>query len=255
MTFQNSHLKLLAAAFCLSLTTPTLAQKKKKTANPPSTTAESAAPVESVLDRLEKQMIEQDQEGLTFGKGASPKEKTSASYRFDKKQVLGSTAESSQLADVALAVTELENQVDALTQDVQRARLKVVEDAKFNNSLDVTLSVERPDSVAIRQLEISLDGFPLYAVDEASGLWLPSRTFPIYSGPIDAGNHKLKLIGKLVGKNSEAPASPNDQLISVDSEFPLNISTKNAQQKYEVIVRSNPKSPKVASAELVEKRN
>lgn len=250
-----------AAILCVLLTLASEAapgaQKKAVKATNPSPTTEAAIPVESVLDRLEKQMIEQDQEGLSFAK--KPKnvdgEKPNTIFKFEKKTIGGSTQESHQLREVGLTVTELENQVDSLAQEVQRARQKVLEDIKFRNAMDITLSIEQPDLVSVRQLEISLDGFALYAIDDVAGLWIPSRIFPVYSGPIDAGTHKLKLSGKLVGRIGENSTSPRDKVLPLESEFQLTVSPNPIRQKYEIVIHTLAKSAKGATAELIEKSN
>ena len=245
---------LIAASFSTAVQAQTRTKPKRSKAAPD----EAVAPVESVLDRLEQQLIESDKEGLTFGgkqgRGADQKS-PSQIFRFERKTITASTEESERLKEISVSIAELENQVDMLSQDLQKERTRVLDMARLDTSLDLTVTLEQPDKVVIRQLDVSLDGFRLYSVDEAEGLWIPAREIPIYSGPIDPGQHKLTVETKLILR-SEGKVQVNlEPLTVMRAEFPVQLKDVRSKGRYAVVIHPPQKAGTDGSIELRDTSN
>lgn len=254
MKSETLTIMLLATAFSTAL----LAETKSKPKRSKATTDEAVAPVESVLDRLEQQLIESDKEGLTFGgkQGRGGEQKSpSQIFRFERKTITATNEESERLKEISVSIAELENQVDMLSQDLQKERTRVLDMAKLDTTLDLTVTLEQPDKVVIRQLDVSLDGFRLYSVDEAEGLWIPAREIPIYSGPIDPGQHKLIVESKLI-QRSEGKVQLNlEPLASIRAEFPVQLKDVRSKGRYAVVIHPPQKAGTEGSIELRDTSN
>src|SRR3954447_17900084 len=77
--------------------------------------------VDSVLDRLEKRLLDQEADGLTFEEKTQPKaqtkgdDDTAAHYKFESKgKVEAPATEHNEMSTLAKAVTDLEGQVDQI---------------------------------------------------------------------------------------------------------------------------------------------
>lgn len=243
----------LVSLLALSLGSVAYAEPKSKARRSKASPDDAVAPVESVLDRLEQQLIESDKEGLTFGgKSSKAGEQKSPSqiFRFEKKTITASTEETERLKEISVSIAELENQVDMLSQDLQKERTRILDMAKLDTSLELSVSLEQPDKVVIRQLEVSLDGFRLYSVDEAEGLWIPAKEIPIYSGPIDPGQHKITVESKLIMRAEGKVPVNLEPLTSIKAEFPIQMKDVRAKGTYAVIVHPPQKVGTDGSIEL-----
>src|SRR5687768_2951164 len=93
-------------------------------------------PVESVLDRLEKDLLDQNSQGLSFGdaddRAPALRRDAETKYRFNPSRVSTETLEQQRLKEISTAVMDIESSVDRLASDVQQTRQRVLDEAKLD---------------------------------------------------------------------------------------------------------------------------
>ena len=182
---------------------PALSQTKKAAATSPSD-------VESILDRLEKRLLDQEGQVLTFDekkafsrKGVKRKEKADRVLQFEEAKISTELPEVGRIQEIATLVQKLDEDVERLANEVQGAKQKVMENAKVDNFIEIEANLEDPDKTAIRTLSVTLDGYEVYSLDEAAGLWMPKTKIPLYAGPMQSGKHKLEVHARLIMRESQ----------------------------------------------------
>lgn len=219
--------------------------------------ANDTAGVDSILDRLEKRLLDQDNDGLTFnekvnaGKAANDTTPTSK-LDFRKTKVETSTPENQRLKALANAVTTLEGQVDQLASDVQKTRQTILDEAAINNFVSVEAQMLQTDSAAIKTINVKLDGYSVFELTETSGLWMPSKVIPLYAGPLQPGNHRLELEARIVMKRKLSLPLNSDVYRFVNKSFEINVPAGGGSSRYVIAITPPEKIDGTADATIKE---
>jgi hypothetical protein len=219
--------------------------------------------VDSVLDRLEKRLLDQEADGLSFDEKNAPPpaaEPTGATtkYRFDGKgkgsaaRVTATTDEREQMGALSNAVKDLENQVDQLAANVQKTKQSILDEASIDNFVDIQAELSETDTASIKTLNIKLDGYPVYELHEASGLWLPSKGVPLYAGPLQPGAHRLDLEARIVVRHKDGMPMNADVYRFVNKTFEMSIPGGTKKSRYTITIKPPVKVEDQADAVMKE---
>jgi len=213
--------------------------------------------VDSVLDRLEKRIIEEEGAGLTFGEKSltgSDDEGNGAKIKIkgSPARVSGELPEAKKLRDIASGIAQLESEIDQLSSEVQRTRQKIMEEARVDNMVLIETLISGKDTASLKMLRVKLDGYVIYSVSEESGLWLPAKSVPLYSGPLQPGSHRLDFEARIAVKESTSLPLNSDVSRFVSQSFDLRIPDGRQTTKYTVTIDPDTNSAGKASAKIDE---
>ncbi len=238
---------ILLAFAVLSPTTPARAEPK------------DLNQVDSVLDRLEKRLLDDESEGLTFDERNRPAGRSEPAapptkkLKFGKARIeSGGSSEQTMIKNITTAVSELESQIDLLATNVQKTKQSVLDEASIDNHIDVEAVLSDTDAAAIKSLKIKLDGYPLYELDDTSGLWLPSKSVPLYSGPLQPGTHRLDLEARLVVRGKESLPVNGNVYRFVNKTFQLAVPGGTTSSRYVITITTPTKIEETADATIKE---
>lgn len=205
--------------------------------------------VESILDRLEKKLTDNEGGALTFGEKLEPATRDSGipkpatSYKYSRDA--GASGDPSKnpgdesagvIKSLSEAVAGLEVQVERLHSDVQKARLKVIEDARVDNFVQMDAEFRGGDKATLKAIVVKIDGIEVYRAADAGGLWLPSAKLPLFAGPVPPGAHKLVVeAGVIVREGGSAPVS-GDITRSMDKEFEFAIPDGKERRAINILI-------------------
>ncbi len=209
--------------------------------------------VESILERLEKKLTDSETGGLTFdermkpatGDSSIPKSEKTMKFERDGSSEPGGSKLSddagdsgAMLRELSDAVASLETKVERLHSDIQKARLKVIEDARVDNFVQIEAEFRGLDRATVRSLIVSMDGIEIYRASESGGLWMPSSKLPLYAGPVPPGVHKLSVDASLlVRENLQVPVS-SDVTRQIVREFEFSIPDGKDRRQMTVTVEA-----------------
>lgn len=246
------------AAATLAVTLPLLAKDEEPRGNASSPSLDS---VDSVLDRLERRLLDQEADGLTFGERNEPPPAMQpadqgAKYKYEGKggdaAIKASTTERDQMASLGAAVAELETQVDQLASNVQKTKQAILDEASMDNFVAIEAELGETDAAAIKTLNIKLDGYPVYELHEASGLWLPSKAVPLYSGPLQPGAHRVDLEARIVVRHNQSLPMNADVYRFVNKSFDINVPGGTSNTRYVIAIKPPAKLEEQADAVIKE---
>lgn len=210
--------------------------------------------VENILDRLEKRLLDQESDSLSFGEKSSIpdlKEPASKQMNFEKPDAISATSnEAQQLDKLAKLVSTLEAEADRLASNVQKTKQSILSDSKIDNFVTLDARLENPDSASIKSLSVKLDGFAIYELQESSGLWLPSKQIPLYASPLQPGTHRVDLEVRLSLKHQKGLPLNSDVLKIIQQNFEIAIPGGTSGNKY--LITLNSINEKEATATLKE---
>ncbi len=202
MTFSSS----LLVVFALLYQTPAFAQRKSTDAH--------AKQIESVLDRLEKKLIDKESSPLTQEENeravAAERNsgKTPQQQRYIPKSpanVRGETQSGRNIQEVQKKLNEYDNRIEILESEMRRLRSGISESAATDNVVSVQLKTDNNRPVILKTLAASLDGNTLYSQIDPAGLWIPSKIIPLFYGPLKPGTHRLDITSTVASiKDNEA---------------------------------------------------
>jgi hypothetical protein len=213
--------------------------------------------VDAILDRLERRLLDQETEGLTFSEKNAPpaplSDKTPVSvYKGEKTRIEASSGTDQRLKDVGRLVTELEQQVDQLAGNVQKTKQNILDDAAIDNFVSLDASLPDTDQAAIKSIVVKLDGFKLYQIDDAAGLWLPSKSIPLYAGPLQPGNHRIDLEARISMREARVLPVSGQVYRFINKSFQWSVPGGQTNARYTITIIPPDKLDGVADAKLQE---
>ena len=108
---------------------------------------------------------------------------------------------------------------------------------RINNYVSIDAELIETDKSAIKSLQIKLDGYELYSLSDAAGMWLPSKSVPVYAGPLQPGAHRLDLEVRLVLRhNPELPLN-GDVYRFINKSFNLDITGGSSNSRYIIAIK------------------
>ena len=228
---------------------------------------DGAVQVDSVLDRLEKRLLDQEADGLSYGEKQPPPSTGDAADGLNEggvskhvkvehaeKITAKTSGDAERIKSVESLVAELENDVDQLASNVQKTRQGVLDEAAVDNFVTIEAQLADTDAAAIKTLTVKLDGYPVYELSEASGLWMPTKSVPLYAGPLQPGNHRLDLEARLVVRQGGTLPLNSDLFRFVTKSFDLTVTSGTKSSRYAVAFSPPSKLGDGGGAELKEIR-
>ncbi len=212
--------------------------------------------VDTILDRLEKRLLDQEADGLSFGEkeaidGTVGYEKPAdAKFKGKKVHVDASTESQDRMKSLAKVVADLEGQVDQLASSVQKTKQGILDDSAVDNFVTFEAQLADTEAASIKTLNVKLDGYPLYELSEASGLWMPSKSVPLYAGPLQPGNHRIDLEARIVVKHKKALPMNGDIYRFVNKSFDVAIGSGTSNNRYVITITPPEKLDGTADATM-----
>lgn len=215
--------------------------------------------VDTILDRLEKRLLDQEADGMTFSEKRSelnflrqPLDGKVKKFQFKGGKFESKAPEKDRLKAIEVLVTDLERQVDALAAKVQKTKQAVIDDATLSNNIVVDAELEGVDKATIKSMRIRLDGYELYSVSDASGLWLPAKIMPIYSGPLQPGSHRIDLEVRLMLRTNPDLPLNTDIYRLLNKSFSMIVGGGTTQGRYVIAIKAPETMDAAAEANLKE---
>lgn len=159
-----------------------------------------------------------------------------SSLQFKKEKVVVKVKSEEQLKDVAAALSKLQSDVEVLTSDVQKAKQRIMEDARINNVISIDLGLSNTDKATIRNLIVRVDGYNVYWVSETTGLWLPTKQIPIYHGPLEPGVHRVEFDVSLVLRRQDGVPLNSDIYRVVKAAYNIEVPTGTLKKRWLAMV-------------------
>ena len=188
--------------------------------------------------QLEEKLLKQERDNLNVGE--SPKDAKTKTYTFKKEKVQSRMHSKTDFQQLNLAIEELENESDLLSNEIKRAQQTILEHASVDNFIEISAKVPDPDTMTFRTLEVKIDGHYVYQVDEATQLWLRTENLPLYLGPLQPGDHKIEYGARIVTRDQGKLPFNNDSYKVIKEVFKLTVPPGKVRKKWAIVI--DPKS-------------
>ena len=209
-----------------------------------------AAAQESILDRLEKRLLEKD--GSSFYGGTSSKDgkkRANTSYTYNKSLIGGMPGASKDIKDINKAIEDLEEKVEFLSAGVHAVKQKILQDAKINNHISIAAILEKKDLMSFKTITVKIDGHTVYEQNSSLGLWLLEKSVPLFHGPIQPGKHRIDFDATLVQKKDKVLPLVEGTHHKVTQSFNFDVPAGKIQKKWHIeIAKADPKSAKTMAS-------
>ncbi len=204
-----------------------------------SSQSQDVAKVESILDRLEERLLEQEGDPFSI-KGAKMDELRTKSpeVTFSGQTIYAEGDDLSRIKDIGEAIGKLEQQVESLSARVHRSRQHVVDLARLSNHVAIEVKLPEGDAAALQYIAAFIDEFEVYRLEDAGGIWMPGKATPIYSGPMTPGSHKLRILARMSLRESNGIPVQTPLTRTIDQMFEVNVSSENAKQRLAIEITS-----------------
>lgn len=176
--------------------------------------------MDSVLDRLERKLMEQEASSLKI-EPITPSPRAEQKVRMTPSKFEGRLPGSDDFSGLEKQIAGLEKEADELSGQIEDLKGKLLNQATKGSLIAIAAAIEDPDLTSIRELTFYLDGTKIYSMD--GGEWTPSPEVPFFLGPLEAGEHTLKLEARTVRRREKT--LPLDQNIyhRYDQSFKIQV--------------------------------
>lgn len=223
-------------------------------------TAKKQASADTILDKLEKYLLDQERKSQSFQIESGTNATASSSkdlkkvdsptiYSLPEQDVKTDLPEVAKLAEISTAIMELENKVDQLGAGVQKTKQKILEQASIGNKILIEAGLSSEKTASLRSLSVFLDDFEIYQADDQSGIWMPSNSIPVYFGPMLPGDHQLSIKARMVLKGTENLALHTNKNRELVQSFKVSIppGEYTKRMRVEISPSANNESPSTAT--------
>lgn len=179
-------------------------------------------------------------------------EKTDAveQQSFKKVTITGTTGDKDGFKDIAASIAGLGKDVDQLKANVQKTRQGILQDSKTNNFVEMEARLQADELASLKSLEIKLDGYSVYDIDDTAGLWMPTRRMPVYSGPLQPGSHRVDVTARLVMRQDAKLALDGDAYRIINKSFDIKVPDGKYKKRWVINIKPPTGKNSKADAEI-----
>jgi hypothetical protein len=171
--------------------------------------------IENVLDTLEKRLLDKEASPLTLDEEATASAPShnarGSSQKYSPKGpagIVGQTPKGKNIQELQRKINEYDNRVEILEADLRKLRSGVYEASATDNQILLEVKAGNATKFIIRTLTARLDGNTLYNQLDPAGLWMPTRSIPVFFGPLQPGEHRLDVTAMLAPLNQNGLEMP-----------------------------------------------
>ena len=200
----------------------------------------SSEKLDSVLDKLEQRLIDREADPLTQSEENAAKKPKSdkqsgknPTQKYAPKaaaKVSGQTPAAKNIKEIQSKINEYDNRIEILESDLRRLRSSIYDASVTDNQVMLEVKSNDGSNFIIKTLTARLDGSTLYDQSEASGLWMPSRSIPLFFGPLKPGDHQLEVVATIAPAASSGLESPTWKNKSLQQSFNFAIPDGKARK-------------------------
>ena len=196
--------------------------------------------VDSILDRLERKLMESKQDSLLlsdqWSQPVEPKIKTKIKYK--RNNINAALPSQEKLKDLEVAINSIEKEVNLLSSDMERMKEILGKQVKQDSLIEIISELNQEDKTIYRELVVKLDGYTIYKLDPHVGLWQSRKTIPLYSGPLRQGKHKLEITGRVAKVISkELPIDDNIYSL-IQQEYDIVVPNGKFRKGYKIKIKA-----------------
>lgn len=187
--------------------------------------------VESILDKLEEQLLNQEGESFSIKGDRLDRSKTATpTMKFSGQSIYANPGSEKRIAELAESVGKLEQQIERLSAQVHRSKQHVIELSRQANHVSLQLTPPNDDQAAMQRISVKIDDFEVYTLEDSAGLWLPNQMAQLYSGPLAPGEHQLQISARFALRANDGIPVQTPIIRTLDKTFPIVISEKATQE-------------------------
>jgi len=161
--------------------------------------------IESVLDKLEKRMMDQEGTPYTYGEveGISkertkPVDEKQSKPITQNKPIIGKPIENRTLDEIDRKIQQQDAGLEKLETSTRLMRENLLDQSTTDNQVTIEVKLTDPKNTALQSLVVRVDGSLVFNQTASSAMWIPEDIVPIYKGPMQPGAHTIKVDATLV---------------------------------------------------------
>jgi hypothetical protein len=220
----------------------------------------AAKKVESVLDKLEKRLIDRegspltDEEDLSRAtlKPAKGKAPTATYNAKNPAQIKGQTPSGKNLKEVQLKINDYDNKIEALESDLRKLRAGIYEGSATDNQIMLDVRTAKDSKFIIRTLATRLDGNTLFNQTDPAGLWMPSKEIPMFFGPLQPGEHRIDITATIAPLTIDGLELPTWKHKSIQQSFSFTVGDGKIRKEISIEIEAPKNDGAQPTAKLTE---
>lgn len=205
--------------------------------------------MDSMLDRLERQLMDQEANTLHVAP-VRESAKAGKNIQMPTASIRGSLPQDNDFKNLEQQISRLEKEADELSGQIETLKSDFMDKSVQGNLVELAASLQDPDHTAIRELNLTLDNTKVYSVSAGDVPWLPGKQVPLFLGPLEAGDHTIRLQARTVRRIDKGLPLDLNTYHRYDQEFKIQVPAGNMHKGYRLIIQSPEQQNTRAQASL-----
>ena len=187
--------------------------------------------IETVLDKLDRRLLDKEANPLTLDEQDATSGHTknigAPTQTYSPKstaKITGNTPTGKNIQELQRKINEYDGRVEILESDLRKLRSGIYEASATDNQVMVEVKSGNNTKFIIRTLTARLDGNTLYNQADPAGLWMPTRSVPLFYGPLQPGEHRIDLTAMLAPLSSDGLEMPSWNKRGLQQSFTFNVA-------------------------------
>lgn len=192
--------------------------------------------MDNVLDRLERKLMEQEAASLNITAPLAHTKPKSSSQKIELPASILAAPLPEEKAFMAMNndIRQLEQDTDELSGQIEKLKSEFLASSGKDNYIEISAKIEDPDSSVLRTMSLSIDQHSVFETTDREGQWIPGPEILLYSGPLEAGEHKLQIKARVVGRVSGNLPLDQNLYHLYDQTFTVGIPNGNYRNGYRI---------------------
>lgn len=209
--------------------------------------------VESILDRLERQLLDQERRQMLPDLPSSEsveRQEPSSSLEYLPTRIAPKLPDAGRLQEIATTVDQIESELSGLGGELERIKQKIRRGTQTDALIEISARLPSSDQTSLRAFEVKLDGFTIYQMNRSSGFWLPRNEIPIFTGPLSVGQHEVEFTARVVQRESEKLPIDNNVFHLYRQSFLIEVEEGSHKKGYRILLNEVDKQNLKATAKI-----
>ncbi len=161
------------------------------------TNAYSLEDMDSIIDQLEYDLVEQEKELLNITRETTQKKKVMKRFSYDTSVIEAKLEDENKLKTVARQVNEITANIESIKDEYISLKERFIDKAESSN-IAFLLKPKIKGLKGYKTIYFSIDGITIMSFENDGTMWTPAKDLKVFDSYLPYGEHEYKLQATLM---------------------------------------------------------
>ena len=183
--------------------------------------------MDSIIDQLERNLIEQEQQLLNIKKEAPQGKYPKRTFKYNATDIKANDIESDKLSNVTKRIRDISESLEIIKNDYRSLKTRFAEEEQSTNT-SITLQPSIDGLKGYKRIKLTIDGVSIMDFVNDGSMWTPKGNIRIFNSHLPYGEHSYNVTTTLmIDQNADNMIKPlYTKQFRHSGKFKINEKTK-----------------------------